>query len=240
MDTGALPRARGRERPPRRRRRRDRDRRRGHRRRRVVARSRRGAACRSASSSTAGSRSSTPQTRPNVFRIAPTDHGIAFRLAEYLIPKHLKVALLHDDSDYGAAGAKELKRAFAGEPLVGRDRRDASRRRARPRRRRSCARGARTRRRCSSGAARRRSPPRSPRRARPAGTCPFYTPPTGADPFVRQQLADHPSLGRRPHVRRRPADRRGRRRAVPGFEQKLRQRRTASTASACKTRRRRR
>ena len=35
-----------------------------------------------------------PQTRPNVFRIAPTDHGIAFRLAEYLIPKHLKVARL--------------------------------------------------------------------------------------------------------------------------------------------------
>ena len=28
-----------------------------------------------------------PEARPNVFRIAPTDHGLAFRLAEYLIPK---------------------------------------------------------------------------------------------------------------------------------------------------------
>src|ERR1700712_4520700 len=28
-----------------------------------------------------------PVARPNVFRIAPSDHGIAFRLAEYLIPK---------------------------------------------------------------------------------------------------------------------------------------------------------
>jgi hypothetical protein len=31
-----------------------------------------------------------PQTRPNVFRIAPTDHGVAFRLAEYVIPKGLR------------------------------------------------------------------------------------------------------------------------------------------------------
>ena len=31
------------------------------------------------------------ETRPNVFRIAPTNHGIAFRYAEYLIPKKLKI-----------------------------------------------------------------------------------------------------------------------------------------------------
>jgi branched-chain amino acid transport system substrate-binding protein len=30
-----------------------------------------------------------PVKRPNVFRVAPTDHGMAFRLAEYLIPKRL-------------------------------------------------------------------------------------------------------------------------------------------------------
>src|SRR5262249_5389756 len=45
-----------------------------------------------------------PATRPNVFRIAPTDHGVAFRLAEYLIPKGLRIALLHDDSGYGQQG----------------------------------------------------------------------------------------------------------------------------------------
>jgi branched-chain amino acid transport system substrate-binding protein len=54
-----------------------------------------------------------PVKRPNVFRIAPTDHGLAFRLAEYLVPKGLRVALLHDDSGYGADGAAALDRAFA-------------------------------------------------------------------------------------------------------------------------------
>src|SRR5437899_2577667 len=56
------------------------------------------------------------KTRPNVFRIAPTDHGVAFRLAEYMIPKGLKVALLYDDSEYGQKGATALGRAFAGNP----------------------------------------------------------------------------------------------------------------------------
>src|SRR5438309_6291515 len=41
-----------------------------------------------------------PATRPNVFRIAPTDHGVAFRLAEYMEPKGLKIAFLHDDTTY--------------------------------------------------------------------------------------------------------------------------------------------
>src|SRR2546423_1023135 len=57
-----------------------------------------------------------PETRPNVFRIAPTNHGIAFRYAEYLIPKHLKVGLLHDDSAYGQEGASDLDRAFSENP----------------------------------------------------------------------------------------------------------------------------
>ena len=35
-----------------------------------------------------------PVERPNVFRIAPTDHGTAFRLAEYLVPKGLKIGLV--------------------------------------------------------------------------------------------------------------------------------------------------
>ena len=57
-----------------------------------------------------------PKARPNVFRIAPTDHGIAFRLAEYLIPKGLKLGLLHDDSEYGDAGGKALDLAFRENP----------------------------------------------------------------------------------------------------------------------------
>jgi len=54
-----------------------------------------------------------PQERPNVFRIAPTNHGVAFRLAEYLVPKRLKVALLTDDTGYGRGGRSALDRAFS-------------------------------------------------------------------------------------------------------------------------------
>jgi len=54
-----------------------------------------------------------PDARPNVFRIAPTDRGVAFRLAEYLVPKGLKIAILHDDSTYGTGGGKALAKAFA-------------------------------------------------------------------------------------------------------------------------------
>ena len=54
-----------------------------------------------------------PARRPNVFRIAPTNHGIAFRLAEYLVPKGLKVAFLTDDTGYGRGGLAALDHAFA-------------------------------------------------------------------------------------------------------------------------------
>jgi len=54
--------------------------------------------------------------RPNVFRIAPTDRGIAFRLAEYTIPKGLKLALIHDDTTYGQQGADALASAFGHNP----------------------------------------------------------------------------------------------------------------------------
>jgi ABC-type branched-subunit amino acid transport system substrate-binding protein len=57
-----------------------------------------------------------PVERPNVFRVAPTDHGTAFRLAEYLIPKGLKIGLVVDDSSYGQEGAKALGESFAHNP----------------------------------------------------------------------------------------------------------------------------
>jgi branched-chain amino acid transport system substrate-binding protein len=130
--------------------------------------------------------------RPNVFRIAPTDHGIAFRLAEYLIPKHLKVALLHDDSDYGAAGATELQRAFAGDPgsvaideTLPADALDLAPQILRARHVHATALLVWGRPTTIASAI---------TAARSAGwDVPVYTPPMGADPFVRQQLADHPS-----------------------------------------------
>src|SRR4051794_29374308 len=54
-----------------------------------------------------------PEKRPNVFRIAPTNHGLAFRLAEYVIPKNFKVAILTDDTGYGRGGRRSLDKAFA-------------------------------------------------------------------------------------------------------------------------------
>jgi ABC-type branched-subunit amino acid transport system substrate-binding protein len=132
-----------------------------------------------------------PVTRPNVFRIAPTDHGLAFRLAEYLIPKGLKLALLHDDSDYGAAGGRALAAAFsrnrssvAIDETLPADALDFGPQVLRARRahatgllvwgRPSTIAGVLT-------------------AARAAGwDVPVFAPPTATDPFVRQQLADHP------------------------------------------------
>jgi branched-chain amino acid transport system substrate-binding protein len=56
------------------------------------------------------------EQRPNVSRIAPTDHGTAFRLAEYLIPKHDKIGLIVDDSTYGQEGAKAIRESFSQNP----------------------------------------------------------------------------------------------------------------------------
>jgi branched-chain amino acid transport system substrate-binding protein len=56
------------------------------------------------------------EKRPNVFRIAPTNRGIAFRLAEYTIPKGLKLAIMHDDTTYGEQGAEALGKAFGQNP----------------------------------------------------------------------------------------------------------------------------
>jgi branched-chain amino acid transport system substrate-binding protein len=133
-----------------------------------------------------------PATRPYVFRIAPTDHGLAFRLAEYLIPKGLKIGLLHDDSDYGTAGGRALATAFsrnrssvAIDETLPADALDLAPQILRARRAGATALlvwG-----RPSTIAA-------AITAARSSGwDVPFYTPPTGSDPFVRQQLADHPS-----------------------------------------------
>ena len=131
------------------------------------------------------------QKRPNVFRIAPTNHGIAFRYAEYLIPKKLKVGLLSDDSAYGREGASDIAKAFSGNPgsvalklTLPAGQPDLSAQILQAKR---------------SGATALLvwgQPPTIAAvlsAARSIGwQVPVYTPPTGADPFIRQQLADHP------------------------------------------------
>lgn len=132
-----------------------------------------------------------PERRPNVFRIAPTDRGIAFRLAEYLIPKGLKVALLTDDTDYGEAGRSALARSFRLNPdsvatrlRLPADAADLSPQVLQARRSGATALLVWGRPGTIAGvltAARSRS-----------WDVPVYTPPSGADPLIRQQLADRP------------------------------------------------
>jgi branched-chain amino acid transport system substrate-binding protein len=133
-----------------------------------------------------------PQTRPNVFRIAPTDHGLAFRLAEYLVPKRLKIAVLTDDSDYGQAGKTALADAFRTVP------KSISARITLPSTASDLAPQVLEARRSGATAllvwARAAVLAKTIDAARSAGWgVPVYTTPAGEDPFVRQQLADHPS-----------------------------------------------
>lgn len=132
-----------------------------------------------------------PKQRPNVFRIVPTDHGLAFRLAEYLVPKGLKVALLHDDTAYGQEGAKALQAAFQRNPeavairlLLPSGQTDLSPQILRARRAGATAL-------LVWGIAPTIAEVLIAARSR-GWDVPVYTPPSGADPLVRQELADHP------------------------------------------------
>jgi len=129
--------------------------------------------------------------RPNVFRIAPTDHGMSYRFAEYLIPKKLKVALITDDSSYGQEGAKALDEAFAenadsvaAKLTVPSAAPDLSPQVLRARRAGATALLVWAQPTTIAGVL---------SAARSSGwKVPVYTSPTGEDPLVRQQLANHP------------------------------------------------
>jgi ABC-type branched-subunit amino acid transport system substrate-binding protein len=54
-----------------------------------------------------------PKTRPTLFRMAPADKPMSIRLADYLADRHPKVAILADDSSYGADGVAAMQAAFA-------------------------------------------------------------------------------------------------------------------------------
>jgi branched-chain amino acid transport system substrate-binding protein len=133
-----------------------------------------------------------PQRRPNVFRIAPTDHGLAFRLAEYVVPRQLKVALLTDDSDYGQAGRSALARAFATTP------RAVGARITLPATAGDLAPQVLQARRAGATGLLVWAQPavlaKTIVAARSSGwRVPIFTTPAATDPIVRQQLADHPA-----------------------------------------------
>ena len=52
------------------------------------------------------------QGRPNVFRISPPNDAMAMHLADYVTKKGLKLAIAHDDSEYGVDGHDQLVKAF--------------------------------------------------------------------------------------------------------------------------------
>ena len=132
-----------------------------------------------------------PNERPNVFRIAPTDHGVAFRLAEYLIPKQRRIALIVDDSDYGQQGRKALDEAFERNPE------SVAVRLTVPTRAPDLAPEILRARRAHASAFIVWAEPSVIASvlaaARGSGwDVPVYTPAAGEDPLVRQQLANHP------------------------------------------------
>jgi branched-chain amino acid transport system substrate-binding protein len=131
------------------------------------------------------------EQRPNVFRIAPTDRGVAYRLAEYLVPKKLKVALLADDTGYGRKGQAALTKAFASNPE------NVAARLTLPATSSDLAPQILRARRSGATAllvwAQAATIAKALIAARSAGwNVPVYTPPAGEDPLVRQQLAGHP------------------------------------------------
>ena len=50
--------------------------------------------------------------RPNVFRISPPNDALATKLVNYVATKNLKVAVVHDDSEYGKDGDTQLLAAL--------------------------------------------------------------------------------------------------------------------------------
>ena len=133
-----------------------------------------------------------PKARPNVFRIAPTDHGLAFRLAEYMVPKRFKIALLTDDSDYGQAGRAALDDAFrtVSKSVAARITLPSSASDLAPQVLQARRSGA-------TALLVWALPPALAKTvvaARSSGwRVPVYATPTAEDPVLRQQLADHPS-----------------------------------------------
>jgi ABC-type branched-subunit amino acid transport system substrate-binding protein len=58
-----------------------------------------------------------PQSRPTLFRLAPADKPMSIRLADYLAGSHPKVAILADDSAYGADGLAAMEAGFARDDI---------------------------------------------------------------------------------------------------------------------------
>ena len=131
------------------------------------------------------------EKRPNVFRIGPTDHGVGFRLAEYMVPKGLKVALLHDDTDYGQQGLAVFRQSFGRTPesVVGEITVPSTVTDPAPQVLEARRAGATALLVWAHGS----TVAQVVRATRSSGwDVPIFTPPSGQDPVIRQDLSDHP------------------------------------------------
>jgi branched-chain amino acid transport system substrate-binding protein len=133
-----------------------------------------------------------PRKRPTLFRIAPADHTMAVRLADYVSARHPRVGIISDDSSYGRDGLAALVPAFVRDriPVVAHKVVPADTSAVDP----------------EVLALRRAGADllivwadapvvaASVRAARSSGwSVPVFTGPTGEDPLVRRQLAAHES-----------------------------------------------
>jgi len=132
-----------------------------------------------------------PRERPTLFRLAPANKPLSTRLSDYLSERVKRVALLSDDSQYGAEGAAQMRTAFARNAI------DVVADATSPQASSDVAPQVLAARRSGAQAlvvwARATGVAAVVRATRAAGwDVPIYTGPAGEDPLVRQRLADHP------------------------------------------------
>jgi len=132
-----------------------------------------------------------PRARPTLFRLAPANKPLSTRLSDYLSERAKRVALLSDDSQYGAEGAAQMRTAFARNAI------DVAADVTVPQSTSDVAPQVLSARRSGAQAlvvwARATGVAAVVRATRAAGwDVPIYTGPAGEDPLVRQRLADHP------------------------------------------------
>ena len=128
--------------------------------------------------------------RPGVFRIAPPNDAVAAKLVAYVAQKHLALAVVHDDSEYGKDGDAQLTAALGKQNLKPLDLELPSSATDYPTQALQVK---------QSGATGVIVWARSPvvaafvKALRQGGsTAAVFTGPTAEDPIVRTQLADHP------------------------------------------------
>ena len=176
---------------------------------------------------------SNPVERPNVFRVAPTDHGTALRLADLLDPEGTQDRARGRRLGLRPGRRQGTRRVLCAEPGSGRDQPDRAGRLGRPRSRGPPREASQRHGSPRLGPAGRRSPAFSRRHAPRAGTSPSTRRLPARTRTSRSPGACTPSrMGGRPHVRGGRADGRGGARASGSRSSRSTSSASASSSSA--------